>query len=67
VTTDEPGQDSGRAPAQPPAGLSWGDLVTSLVEQHGSLAQVARARAIAERLDDDELRARRSCRGLGRV
>ena len=35
--SDEPGQE----PGQPPAGLSWGELVGGLVEEHGTLAAVA--------------------------
>jgi len=40
--SDEPGQTSGQDDdGAPPAGLSWGDLVSGLVEEHGSLTQVA--------------------------
>src|SRR5688500_9868777 len=35
--TDEPGQE----PGQPPAGLSWGELVEGLVNEHGTLTAVA--------------------------
>ena len=35
--TDEPGQE----PGQPPAGLSWGELVEGLVDEHGTLTAVA--------------------------
>jgi tetratricopeptide (TPR) repeat protein len=35
-----PGQKSGHSDSTPP-GFAWGDLVAALVEEHGSLAQVA--------------------------
>ncbi len=35
--SDEPGQE----PGQPPAGLSWGELVGGLVDEHGTLTAVA--------------------------
>jgi len=35
--SDEPGQE----PGQPPAGLTWGELVAGLVEEHGTLTAVA--------------------------
>lgn len=35
--TDEPGQE----PGQPPIGYAWGDLISTLVDEHGTLAAVA--------------------------
>jgi hypothetical protein len=35
--SDEPGQESGQAPA----GYTWGELVGGLVEEHGTLSAVA--------------------------
>ena len=35
--SEQPGQE----PGQPPAGYAWGDLISGLIDEHGSLAAVA--------------------------
>jgi hypothetical protein len=54
-----PGQKSG----QTPPGFAWGDLVAALVEEHGSLAQVA-LRLVAESGGGDVASAERALRRL---
>jgi hypothetical protein len=61
--SDEPGQE----PGQPPAGLSWGELVEALVETHGTLTAVAWK--LIEKGDDVASieRALRRLRGRGQL
>ncbi len=62
---DEPGQD----PGQPAAGFTWGDLVGALVDEHGTLAQVAWK--LIEHASGDDVasieRALRRLRGRGQL
>ncbi len=63
--SEPPGHTSGQAPA----GFSWGDLVTALVEQHGTLTQVAWK--LVEHASGDDVasieRALRRLRGRGQT
>jgi tetratricopeptide (TPR) repeat protein len=63
--SEPPGHTSGQAPA----GFSWGDLVAALVEQHGTLTQVAWK--LIEHASGDDVasieRALRRLRGRGQA
>ncbi len=57
---DESGQDSGHA-----AGFTWGDLLTALIEEHGTLSAVA-WRLIEQAAGDDVASIERALRRLRR-
>lgn len=62
-------EELGHTSGQPPAGLSWGDLIAGLVEDHGSLVQVAWK--LIEHASGDDVasieRALRRLRGRGQL
>ena len=62
-------ESRGHTSGQPPAGLSWADLIASLVEQHGTLTAVAWK--LVEHASGDDVasieRALRRLRGRGQL